>query len=99
MSTFFALVHLAALVAFIVFLVKTIKLKKAGADNSKAKKIMIGSAIAWFVALILVGVTAPPSETTEEATTETSAEPVAETTEEAPKEEAPATEGGEQPQA
>ena len=79
MSTFFALVHLAALISFIVFFVKSRKLKKAGEDNSKEKKIMIGSAIAWFVAFILVGVTAPKTDTTEEvavteATTETTTE-------------------------
>lgn len=74
MSGFFTLVHLAALVSFIVFLVKSRKQKKAGEDNSLAKKIMIGSAIAWFVAFILIGATAPKVDTPEDASAEASSE-------------------------
>lgn len=70
MSGFFALLHLAALVCFIVFLVKMIKRKKSGEDYSQPKKIMLISIAVWFVALILIGVTTPSSKSTEVAETE-----------------------------
>lgn len=70
MSGFFALLHFAALVCFIVFLVKMIKRKKSGEDYSQPKKIMLISIAVWFVALILIGVTTPSSKSTEVAETE-----------------------------
>ena len=70
MSGFFALLHFAALVCFIVFLVKMIKRKKSGEDYSQPKKIMLISIAVRFVALILIGVTTPSSKSTEVAETE-----------------------------
>lgn len=70
MSGFFALLHFAALVCFIVFLIKMIKRKKSGEDYSQPKKIMLISIAVWFVALILIGVTTPSSKSTEVAETE-----------------------------
>ena len=70
MSGLFALLHFAALVCFIVFLVKMIKRKKCGEDYSQPKKIMLISIAVWFVALILIGVTTPSSKSTEVAETE-----------------------------
>ena len=70
MSGLFALLHFAALVCFIVFLVKMIKRKKSGEDYSQPKKIMLISIAVWFVALILIGVTTPSSKSTEVAETE-----------------------------
>lgn len=70
MSGLFVLLHFAALVCFIVFLVKMIKRKKSGEDYSQPKKIMLISIAVWFVALILIGVTTPSSKSTEVAETE-----------------------------
>lgn len=65
MSDFFALLHFVALVCFIVFLVKMIKQRKNGEDNSKSKKLMLISAAAWVVALALFSVTTPNEESIE----------------------------------
>ena len=62
MSSFFALVFLAAVVVAIVFLRKSSKLKKSGGDNAQAKRIGLISIVVAFVAFILVGVTAPDTE-------------------------------------
>ncbi len=88
MATIFTIVFLLALIACIVFFIKSGKLKKAGQDNSQAKKtafICLGVALVSF---IIVGLspapkakeqtetpaTNTPAETTETAETETKTE-------------------------
>lgn len=76
MSTFFVLVHLAALGFAIFYLVKFIKAKKAGDANENDPKLkMIGAIVVWFIAFILIGITAPDTkEQTEEVAVEASTE-------------------------
>jgi len=75
MSSFFALVFLAAVVVAIVFLRKSSKLKKGGEDNAQAKKIGLISIGVAVIAFIVVGATAPATETEDGITSE---EPITE---------------------
>ena len=67
MSTLFAFLLLVALVAMIVFFVKSGKQKKAGEDNSKTKKMAFISLGCFILFFVLTGVTAPDTSTNEDS--------------------------------
>ena len=66
MYLLFTLLNFAALISVIVFLVKMIKLKRSGEDNSKAKRAMLSMVAACVITFILMIVTVPKSDTSTE---------------------------------
>ena len=66
MFVLFTLLNIAALISVIVFLVKMIKLKISGKDNTKVKKTFLGMIAACIITFILMVATVPKSASTTE---------------------------------